>query len=101
MLINLHHLLHLPVFTVSGTKLGKVFDIKFMVDTHAVHQYVVKPGFFSQKYFLIRPIQVKEITDKKIIVDDAVIKEIEDMSEKDILVNQSQVLNDVSFTQND
>ncbi|KKP59362.1 MAG: hypothetical protein UR53_C0003G0024 [Candidatus Magasanikbacteria bacterium GW2011_GWC2_34_16] len=101
MLINLHHLLHLPVFTVSGVKFGKVFDIKFMIDTHTVYQYVIKPNYFSQKYFLIRPIQVKEITDRKMIVDDGVIKEVDEVTEKNTPITQPQVLNDVSFTQND
>ncbi|MFH1291742.1 MAG: PRC-barrel domain-containing protein [bacterium] len=76
MLTNLHSLLHLPVITQSGTKLGKVHDLKIDVETHAINSYAVRASILGRSY-LIKPVQVLEITREKIVVEDAVIRDIE------------------------
>lgn len=72
MLINLHKLLDLPVYTESGAKLGKIFDVELDIESHMVLRYLVRPNFISMHHFLIQVAQVKEITDEKMVVDDAV-----------------------------
>lgn len=74
MLINLRNLVSLPVETVSGKRLGKIVDINFSVENHSVFQYQARSGYFSRRVFLISPVQVKEITAKKMVVDDSVLK---------------------------
>jgi len=74
MFINLKTLLHLPVYTESGVHLGRIHDLEVEFDTHHVRRYIVEPRFFSKEYYLINPIQIKEITEEKIIVEDNVSK---------------------------
>lgn len=74
MIINLRQLKKLPVYTKSGTKLGKIVDINFLVDTHSVHQYVIRPNFFG-RILLVATNQVIEINDEKMIVEDAAVPE--------------------------
>ena len=76
MLINLHNLLHLPVFTESGTKLGKIHDLNLDIESHYVNSYIVRSSLISKTH-LIKPIQIISVGKEKIIVKDAVIKEIE------------------------
>lgn len=75
MYINLHTLLHLPVYTQSGTHLGKVHDVKLDVESHSVKQYIVRGGFLSKGEYLIGPAQVIAITEEKMIVKDNVAKD--------------------------
>jgi len=77
MLINFHNLLHIPVYTQSGNKLGKVFDLNIDIESHYVRSYVIKSGMLTQKVYLIKPDQIIEITKEKMVVEDAVIKEEE------------------------
>lgn len=72
MIVNLHKLLDLPVYTESGIKLGKIFDVELDIENHLVLRYLVRPNFISMQHFLIQVTQVKEVTDEKIIVDDSV-----------------------------
>ncbi|MBI2037583.1 MAG: PRC-barrel domain-containing protein [Candidatus Magasanikbacteria bacterium] len=72
MIINLRTLLHLPVYTESGTKLGTVFDLELDAEGHVIMKYFVKANFLSVKYFLIEKSLVKEITEDKIVVYDSV-----------------------------
>jgi len=74
MLINLYNLKHLPVITQSGVKLGKVYDINFDIETHCVKSYLVRHSVISQSY-LIKPVQVVNITNDSIIVEDGLVKE--------------------------
>ncbi|HLD61248.1 MAG TPA: PRC-barrel domain-containing protein [Patescibacteria group bacterium] len=82
MVINLQSLLHLPVFTKSGTNLGKVHDLKIDVDTHAIKQYIVESGLIAKHHYLIGPAQVIEITEEKIVVDDTITKDVVIKEEK-------------------
>lgn len=77
MLIDLKTLIHLPVFTESGVKLGTIHDLELDVDTHSVRSYSVEPKFFGKESYRIRPSQIKLITLEKIIVEDALLKEKE------------------------
>lgn len=83
MLINLHNLLHLPVITESGVRLGKVHDVNFDIENHCVKSYVVYAGLLS-KHHLIKPSQIVAVTKEQITVDDAFLKEIEEESKKQI-----------------
>lgn len=73
MIINLQKLLRLPVYTESGTKLGKIFDFELDIDSQTVVRYFVRPNFFSVKYFLIQNNQVKEIKVDRVVVYDNVV----------------------------
>ena len=75
MLIKYDHLTDLPVFTKSGVKLGKIFDLEIDIDSHAVFQYIVRTSFVSRISYLIKPAQVLSIDEKRLVVDDGVIKE--------------------------
>lgn len=72
MRIEYSKLKHLPVRTVSGTKLGKVHDLVFDVDGHQILQYVVKPNLFGTDTYLIGKDQVVRITAELMEVDDSV-----------------------------
>lgn len=73
MIINLQKFLRLPVYTESGTKLGKIVDFEMDVDSQTVVRYYVRPVLFSVKSFLIQNSQIKEIKDDKIVVYDSVV----------------------------
>ena len=75
MIVNLATLLELPVYTQSGVKLGKIFDLELDIDNQMVLRYLVRPNFISMQRFLIQAAQVQEITKEKIIVDDTVVAE--------------------------
>lgn len=75
MVINLKNFLSLPVYTESGIKLGKVFDLEIDIENQSITQYFVRLNFFSIKYFLIQNTQVKEVKDDRLIVYDGVIKD--------------------------
>jgi sporulation protein YlmC with PRC-barrel domain len=72
MIINLATLVKLPVYTESGIKLGKIFDLELDIENQMILRYLVRPNFISMQRFLIQAAQIKEITKEKIIVDDAV-----------------------------
>ena len=75
MIVNLATLLELPVYTQSGVKLGKIFDLELDIENQMVLRYLVRPNFISMQRFLIQAAQVQEITKEKIIVDDTVVAE--------------------------
>lgn len=81
MLINLHHLLHIPVFTESGIKLGRVYDLNIDIEVQAIMSYIVRATIFSRSY-LIKPSQIITISKDKIVVEDAVIGEAERVDNK-------------------
>ncbi len=74
MIINLRKLLDLPVYTESGIKLGKIFDLELDIENHFVLRYFVRPNFISLQNFLVQSAQVQKITSDRMIVDDAVVK---------------------------
>ncbi len=74
--INLHTLLHLPVYTQSGARLGKVRDVKLNIESHSVQQYVVRAGLLNKNEYLIGPAQVISISEEKMIVDDTITKDM-------------------------
>ncbi len=74
MFINLKTLLHLPVYTESGTHLGRIKDCELDTETHSVRCYMVEGNFFGNTHYVIMPIQIRAITADKIIVADAVSK---------------------------
>lgn len=74
MFINLRQLSRLPVYTESGTKLGRVFDLELDAETQIVKRYLVRPNFFSAKNFLIQNSQVKEIKSDCLVVYDSSVK---------------------------
>lgn len=75
MLINLRHFLHIPIFTESGTKLGRVYDLNIDIEVHTVKSYLVRANIFGRSY-LIKPSQIITISKDKIVVEDAVIKAV-------------------------
>lgn len=75
MIVNLATLLELPVYTESGIKLGKIFDLELDIENQMILRYLVRPNFISMQRFLIQVAQVQEITKEKIIVDDTVVAE--------------------------
>ena len=82
MFINLQKFLKLPVYTESGVKIGQVFDIKFEIESHTIVAYHVRQSFLSRSTHIIKPVHVKEIPAKRIVVYDAVIKAGATVSDK-------------------
>ncbi len=74
MAINLHKLLHLPVYTESEVKLGRIFDLELDATSQAIVRYLVRPNFLSAKYFLVASAQIKEIKNDRVVVYDSVLK---------------------------
>ncbi len=78
MLVNDRHLLGLSVETDSGTHLGRVVGLTVQTETHRVEQYEVRRGGvkgLGLPHLLISWTQVKAITEEKMVVEDAAIKE--------------------------
>lgn len=75
MYINLPKLMRLPVITESGTKLGRIYDIKLELPAQAVTGYLVRSSALSRQNFLIKPTQIVKITAEEIVVEDALLKE--------------------------
>ena len=74
MYLNLKTILKLPVYTESGTHLGRVRDVELDVEAHHVRHYLVAAGLLSKDDYIITPAQVKAITTQKMIVEDSVGK---------------------------
>lgn len=72
-------LIKLPVFTESGTKIGRIKDIALDKSTQVVEQYMVHTGDFLPHFFtqelLVHRSQVVGITEKGMVVKDSAIKE--------------------------
>ena len=76
MRIDSRHLFRLPVFTVSGMRLGRVLSMELDVETHAVTRYVVgQRRLFGGKPLLISPAQVVSITVERMTVADGAVSE--------------------------
>ena len=85
MFINVKRLIHLPVFTESGTKLGKIFDVSLDAETHAVREYLVRHLPFGGHTYIIKPAQVIRITAERVVVDDAILRRSAKRGAKDII----------------
>ncbi len=77
MFINLHTLTHLQVLTESGVKLGRIYDINFEIDSQSVKSYAVRRNILDRSY-LIKPTQIISINLDKIVVEDSLIKIIDE-----------------------
>lgn len=74
MFIYQQKLIHLPVFTESGAKLGHIIDMEIDIEDHHVRKYIVGK-FLGKETYLITPVQIKSISEDKIIVEDTILKE--------------------------
>lgn len=85
---SIQDVLQLPVYTVGGTRLGKVADIEFDVETHQAQAYLVKPGRLSQplvrRTLKIHRSQVVAITAEKMIVEDSVSRSSADQRARSV-----------------
>ena len=74
-------LLKLPVYTKSGTHLGRLIGFEFETENQMIINYRVRPKGITRRIlkspFLIGREQVISITDEKMIVDDLMEKEME------------------------
>jgi sporulation protein YlmC with PRC-barrel domain len=77
MQVTFSKLIGLPVFTVSGKKLGKVSGGIVDTESHAVRSYEVRPSMFKVETLVINISQVRSITEEKMEVDDAILHELE------------------------
>ena len=88
MLINFSHLKNLPVFTQSGLFLGRIVDLEIDADSQSIINYLVQRGRLVgrwQKPLLIHRQQVISISKEKMIVEDAIAKQLETVkAEKEI-----------------
>lgn len=85
MYINHQKLMHLPVFTESGEKLGQIHDIEIDVETHHIRKYIIGPRFLGKETYLVTPAQIKSISSEKIVVEDTIIKDTGKISEKKVV----------------
>lgn len=76
--IGLKDTLGLPVYTESGTHLGKLIDVILDVESHMVVSYEVRTGSLAQQVLSqqdavvsIQPQQVVGITAERMIVQDS------------------------------
>jgi sporulation protein YlmC with PRC-barrel domain len=75
MLIDWRKLNGLPVYTVSGRKLGKISSVIFDIDFNTVFQYEVRTRSIGGRTFLINPSQIVEWGGNKIVVEDGLSKD--------------------------
>lgn len=69
---TLRHLLHLPVVTVGGVRLGRVRDAEVDAESHLIVTYRVNR--WLRPSLVIHRTQVVEVRADRLIVDDGVIK---------------------------
>lgn len=75
MRFDLKILKNLSVETQSGTKLGNVYDLVLETSGQMIAQYLVKLSVMSRTVYRISRDQVVKFTEKKLVVDDGVVKE--------------------------
>lgn len=81
----------LSVETASGLKLGRVMDIMVETEGQLVAQYLVKHSIISDKTYLISRDQIIRFENKKIIVDDNVLKIENKSTEKEPAINPEPI----------
>ncbi|MEK7190062.1 MAG: PRC-barrel domain-containing protein [Patescibacteria group bacterium] len=86
MLLQFSKLKNLSVVTQSGVKLGQVSDIEIDLDSQSILRYVVKRGIVSRDTLLVHRGQVISVTNEKMTVEDAVVKESQAMKIKEAVV---------------
>jgi sporulation protein YlmC with PRC-barrel domain len=80
MKISSDDLLGLPVYTQSGSHLGKVTGVDVEIDSHLITHYHVRTGLIKDLWhheLLIAREQVISVNAKKMIVDDSASSKIE------------------------
>ena len=75
--LNLHTLLHLPVITESGARLGKVSDVTVDAETHTIVGYSVRPHWLTPPRYFIKPNQIKSINRERMVVANSLLTERE------------------------
>ncbi len=81
----------LMVRTESGTELGRVHDVMYDIDSHAVSQYVVTSGILRQTTLEVAPQQVLSITMTEMIVEDT-LTPIENEAEQTMPIGANPAL---------
>lgn len=75
MRLTLTQLMHLSVETVSGTKLGRVYDVVLETEGQLIAQYLVRRLRLGGALYRISRDQVVRFEEHRLIVDDGVVKE--------------------------
>ena len=76
-MLSERELFSLPVETRSCVSLGSIVGIELDATTHRIAHYRVERGaLVFKKTLLIAPTQVLSLTNEKMVVEDAVIKEL-------------------------
>lgn len=73
--ITAKNILGLRVETKNGNNLGKITNFELDTESHDVRSYSVESGFLEKKKLLVSRNQVVSINNKKMIVEDSVVKE--------------------------
>lgn len=92
MLLSFSRLKNLPVFTQSGLRLGQVSDLEIDTDSQSILRYIVQRGRLVGRFqepLLIHRRQVVSISQEKMMVEDAVIKQLETVKEEKETVPQT------------
>lgn len=77
MTLTSRQLINLPVFTESGTKIGKILYLELNEKEHLVEKYAIKTSSFIQLIpviLLISPQQVVDINLEQVVVEDSIVK---------------------------
>ncbi len=85
MILSFSDLKNLSVFSQSGINLGQIIDLEIDSESQSVIRYVVRRGRLVsrfQKSLLIHRQQVISISQEKMVVEDAVAKEVIESEEK-------------------
>lgn len=98
MRLSLKKLIDLPVETEIGESLGKVIDLNLDINNHTVIDYVIQFGLVKRQKLLVKPVQVIKITNEKMVVDDAILKNKTSMSLRSTLSAGASMLANVSQT---
>lgn len=78
---------NLPVFTQSGFKLGRIVDWEIDSETQSILRYQVRRrGLWKrwQEPLLIHRRQVVSLTEKQMIVEDALLKQMDEEKERSL-----------------
>lgn len=89
MQINVCSLLRLPVFTESGAYLGRVCDASLDLGNNLITKYKVRRGYFKRRTFFVSPSQVISISLEKMVVSDALLKDIVIYGQTNYIKNQT------------
>ncbi|MFA6485894.1 MAG: PRC-barrel domain-containing protein [Candidatus Magasanikbacteria bacterium] len=89
MFMPVKKILSLPVVTASNVKLGMVLDVIFDIENHSARQYIVGRRLVGKK-LVIGSSQVILISNEKMVVDDAVLRESNPLL-KNISISQTAV----------